>query len=104
MMIKLGKKHLSKIPIYNLDDHVQEGSIVLWQLVESKKFNWEGKFGTYFYATFARRCINLYRDYVLNNMIVLSESEDSCGYGYNLSTLVEDEYAKQYREKHRKEC
>lgn len=104
MMIKIGKKHLSKIPIFDLDDYVQEGSIVLWRLIESKKFNWKGKFSTFFYAAFDRRCINLYRDYVLNNMIVLSEAEDFYGYGYHLTKLVEDQYAVQYREKHREEC
>lgn len=39
MMIKIGRIHLSKIPIYDLDDYIQEGSIVLWKLLESKKFN-----------------------------------------------------------------
>lgn len=104
MMIKIGRKHLSKIPIYDLDDYVQEGSIILWQLMKSKKYNWKDKFSTLFYAAFERRCINLYRDYVLKNMIVLTEAEDIYGYGYHLTRLVEDEYAKRYREKHREEC
>lgn len=104
MMIKIGKEHLSKIPIYDLDDYVQEGSIVLWQLVESKKFNWESNFSTFFYTAFDRKCINLYRNYVLKNMIVLSEAEDFYCYGYHATTLVEDEYARKYREKHREEC
>lgn len=104
MMITIGRKHLSKIPIYDLDDYVQEGSIVLWRLLESKKFNWNSNFGTFFYTAFDRKCINLYRDYVLKNMIVISEAEDFYGYGYHLTKLVEDEYASRYRERHRKEC
>lgn len=104
MMIKIGRIHLSKIPIYDLDDYVQEGSIVLWKLVESKKYNWYGNFSTLFYAAFDRKCINLYRDYVLKNMIVLSEAEDFYGYGYHLTRLVEDEYVRKYRERHREEC
>ena len=104
MMIKLGRKHLSKIPIYDLDDYVQEGSIVLWQLVRSKKFNWKGNFSTFFYTAFDRRCINLYRDYVLKNMITLSEAEDFYNYGYHIVKFVEDEYVRRYRERHREEC
>ena len=104
MMIKIGRKHLSKVPIYDLDDYIQEGSIVLWKIVQSKKYNWKGNFSTYFYNAFNWRCISLYRNYVLKNMIVLSEAEDIYCNGYNLTVLVEDEYAKRYREKHREEC
>ncbi|MCH5314562.1 MAG: hypothetical protein J1E81_01515 [Eubacterium sp.] len=104
MMIKIGKEHLSKIAIYDLDDYIQESSIVLWQLIQSKKFNWESKFSTLFYTAFDRKCTNLYRDYVLKNMIVLSESEDFCYYGYHATLLVEDEIARKYRERHREEC
>ena len=101
MMIKIGRIHLSKIPIYDLDDYIQEGSIVLWKLLESKKFNWKDKFSSLFYIAFDRRCINLYRNYVLKNMVAVHESEDFYGYGYHLTRLVEDEYAKKYREQQR---
>lgn len=104
MMIKIGRIHLSKIPIYDLDDYIQEGSIVLWKLLESKKFDWTGNFSTYFYTAFDRRCINLYRNYVLKNMIAVHEAEDFYFYGYHLTRLVEDEYARAYRERHREEC
>ena len=104
MMVKIGKQHLYKIPIYDTDDYIQEGSIVLWQLIQSKKYNGNGKFSSLFYTVFDRKCNNLYRDYVLKNFIEISESEDLYCYGYHVATLVEDEYARTYREKHREQC
>lgn len=99
MMIKIGRLHLSKIPIYDTDDYLQEGSIVLWSLIKSGYSKRRGKFSTLFYTSFDRRCINLYRDYVMKNLLKVNESEDYYDYGYQVSTLVVDEYATEYREK-----
>lgn len=104
MMVKIGNQHLSKIPLYDTDDYIQEGSLVLWQLIQGRKYNGKGKFSTLFYTVFDRRCINLYRNYVLKNFIEISESEDLYCYGYHIATLVEDEFARTYREKHREQC
>ena len=104
MMVKIGKKHLSKVPIYDTDDYIQEGSLVLWHLVQSQTYNGSGKFSSLFYTAFDRKCINLYRDYVLKNFIEISESDDLYCYGYRVATFVEDEFAKSYREKHREQC
>ena len=59
------------------------------------------KVSNLFYTAFDRKCTNLYRDYVLKNMVQLSETEDYYGYGYHIGTFIEDEYARQYREKQR---
>ena len=104
MMVKIGKQHLSKVPIYDVDDYIQEGSIVLWQLIQSGKYNGKGKFSSLFYTAFDRKCINLYRNYVLKNYIEISESDDLYCYGYRIATLIEDEFARSYREKHREQC
>jgi hypothetical protein len=101
MMIKIGREHLSKLHFYDIDDYVQEGSIVLWSLIQSHRFDGERKFSNLFYTAFDRKCTNLYRDYVLKNMVQISETEDYYAYGYRVCTFVEDEYAKQYREKQR---
>lgn len=104
MMIKIGYMHLRKIPIYDEDDYVQEGSIVLWTLIQSRKYDSRGKFSTLFYTAFDRKCTNLYRDYVLKNLIQLAEQEDLYHYGYHTTTFAEDAYAEKYREQHREHC
>lgn len=99
MMIKIGREHLRKVPIYDKDDYIQEGSLVLWKIIDTRKYNGRGKLSSLFYTMFKRRCINLYRNYVLKNRIQLSECEDYYCYGYHICTLVEDEYATEYRRK-----
>lgn len=101
MMVKIGKKHLSKLYLYDVDDYIQEGTVVLWKLIQSRKHDGKRKFSNLFYSAFEHKCINLYRDYVLKNMVQLYTDEDYYNYGYRVVTLVEDEYAQQYREKQR---
>lgn len=101
MMVKIGKKHLSKLYLYDVDDYIQEGTVVLWRLIQSRKYDGKRKFSNLFYSAFEHKCINLYRDYVLKNMVQLYTGEDYYNYGYHVVTLVEDEYVQQYREKQR---
>lgn len=101
MMVKIGKKHLSKLYLYDVDDYIQEGTVVLWKLIQSRKYDGKRKFSNLFYSAFEHKCINLYRDYVLKNMVQLYTDEDYYNYGYRVVTLVEDEYVQQYREKQR---
>ena len=101
MMVKIGKKHLSKLYLYDVDDYIQEGTVVLWRLIQSRKYDGKRKFSNLFYSAFEHKCINLYRDYVLKNMVQLYTGEDYYNYGYRVVTLVEDEYVQQYREKQR---
>lgn len=105
MIMLLGKKHLGSIPIYDADDYFQEGSLVLWKLVSQNRYNAQaGKFSNLFYTAFQRKCLSLYRSYVLKNYIQIAESEDFYHYGYQVSILTEDDYAKRYRETHRQQC
>ena len=100
MMIKIGRKHLSKIPIYDTDDYVQEGTILLWTLIQKKKYNGKGKLSSLFYTAFDRKCINLHRSYVLKNLVQIHETDDDLYYyGYHICRLVIDEYATEYRKK-----
>jgi hypothetical protein len=100
-MIKLGNKYLSDIPIYDIDDYVQEGAILIWKIISERKFTSGSNFNALFYKSFENKCITIYRNYVLHNLIVVSEYDYD---GEIHSILVEADYAKKYREKHREEC
>lgn len=104
MMVSIGRKHLSKVPLYETEDYIQEGCIALWSLIQKGSYNGGCKISSLFYTVFERRCTNLFRDYVLKNYIKVHESEDLYHYGYDICTLVIDEYAIQYREKHKEQC
>ena len=102
IMIKIGRKHLSKLYIYETDDYIQEGSLVLWSLLKKRVYDGRAKFFSLFYTAFTYKCTNLYRDYVLKNLIPLSQTEDFYCYGYSASKIVIDQYADEYRIKQRK--
>ena len=105
MMVSIGRKHLERLNAYEPEDYIQEGSITLWGLIEKNAYNGKGKISTLFYTAFERRCTNLYRDYVLKNFVQISaNTDDLYCYGYSTCILVEDEYAKAYREKHKEQC
>lgn len=105
MMIRIGSKHLASIHLYETEDYIQEGSITLWDLIEKSRYNGKCKISTLFYSAFERRCTNLYRNYVLKNLIQVGPvAQDLYSYGYNLCTLVEADYAIAYRIKHREQC
>lgn len=101
IMIKIGRKHLSKLYIYETDDYIQEGSLVLWSLLKKRVFDGRAKFFSLFYTAFTYKCTKLYRDYVLKNLIPLSETEDFYCYGYSVSKIAVDQYASEYRIKQR---
>ena len=88
---------------FDTDDFLQEGYILVWKAISNGGFK-GGKFANYYISAIRRRYISLYRSYTLKNAIRISESEDLYHYGYQVCTLVESDYAKQYREKHREQC
>lgn len=100
MMLKLGRMYLGRIPIYDNDDYIQEGSILIWRKIRDRKWNpGSGRFGNFFYTAFRFRVLHMYRTYVMKNMIKINEDEDYYCYGYRICTLVVDEFAIEYREK-----
>ena len=101
MMVKIGRWHLGKLHFYDTEDYIQEGSVVLWKLIQSRKYDREGKFSNLFYTAFDRKCISLYRSYMMKNLVQLSESKDCYSYGYRICHFVEDEYAREYADKQR---
>lgn len=88
---------------FDTDDFLQEGYILVWKIISNGRFK-GGKFANYYISSIRRRYISLYRSYTLKNAIRISESEDLYNYSYQVCTLVESDYARQYREKHREQC
>ena len=93
-------KYRTQLP-YDTDDYMQEGRILIWQIADKKNYK-TGNFHNYFISAIRFRYYNLYRDFVLKNLIRIGGYEDCRGNPYEI--LVEVEYAKQYREKHREDC
>lgn len=98
MMVKIGKQHLSVCGLYDNDDYIQEGSIVLWNLLEKQTFrNRRGKLSSLFYTAFRNRCIKMYWNYAGKNLFPVSESPDYYNYGYNICRLVIDPRLEEHR-------
>lgn len=92
--------YIDKMETYDLEDLMQEGSIIAWQIIS--RGNWseeKGRFSTYFGRAFRNRLCNIWRDYNLKNLVCIGEQEDY--YGNITRILVESEWAKEYREKQR---
>jgi hypothetical protein len=93
-------KYRSQLP-YETDDYVQEGRILLWRIALKKNYR-RGRFKSYFARAIRFRFSNVYRDFVLKNYVCIGCYVDLKGNAYEV--LVEADYAKQYREKHREYC
>ena len=93
-------KYRSTLP-YDSDDYMQEGRILLWKIALQKTY-WRGCFKRYFTNAIRFRFNNLFRDYVLKNLVRIGEYQDFYGNTYQI--LVVSDYAKNYREKHREHC
>ncbi len=90
------KMYIGKMDTYDIDDFLQEGRIVAWEIISRGNFK-GGKFSTYFGAAIRYRLCNIYRKYNLKNLICIEETEDY--YGNIIRTLVESDYAKESRRK-----
>ena len=93
-------KYRSTLP-YDSDDYIQEGRILLWKIAIQKNYR-RGSFKKYFATAIRFHLSNLYRDYVLKNYICIGGYTDLYGNAYQI--LIESDYAKNYREKHREHC
>lgn len=88
--------YTGKLDLYDMDDFLQEGRIVAWEIISRGNFK-GGKFSTYFGAAIRYRLCKIFRDYTLKNLVCIDEHEDL--YGNITRTLVESDYAKNYRRK-----
>ena len=90
----------SQLPFDN-DDYLQEGRIVLWEIIAKGTFK-PGNFRNFFISAMKFHFRHLYRDYVLYNMIRIGGYEDCRGQAYQI--LIEAPFAARFREKHRIHC
>ena len=90
-----------KMITYQTEDFLQEGSIVAWQIIVRGTFR-TGNFSAYYGSAIKKRFANIYRVYTLKNLICIGQREDV--YGNLTSILVVSDYARAYREKHRRHC
>ncbi len=93
-------KYRSQLPL-DTDDYMPEGRILLWQIALQRSYR-QGCFTRYFATAIRFRFSNLFRDYVLKNLVRIGEYQDFYGNTYQI--LVVSDYAKNYREKHREHC
>ena len=93
-------KYRDQLP-YDTDDYLQEARILLWKIAVKRNFR-AGNFRNYFVSAIRFCYSNLYRDYVLKNYIRIGGYEDNRGNTFEI--LVEAEYARQYRERHKEYC
>ncbi len=104
MMVKIGKYHLSACGIYDPNDYIQEGSLVLWSILSKETIRDKGgKLSSIFYTAFRNRCIRLYWNYARKNLFPVSEKPDHYHYGYQICTLVKDSHLEEHRAKIREQ-
>ena len=90
------KMYSHKMDIYSLDDFIQEGQILMWDIIKKNNFK-SGKFSAYYGKAVRLRFASIWRQYNLKNLICIEESEDDYGHTYRI--LVESDYIREYRVK-----
>ena len=80
-------KYRSTLP-YDSDDYMQEGRILLWQIALQKTYR-RGYFKRYFTSAIRFRFSNLFRDYVLKNLVRVGEYQDFYGITYQILVVSE---------------
>jgi hypothetical protein len=93
--------YMGKMDTYDREDFLQEGRILAWTIISKGSFK-KGLFRVYFGSAIRKRLVNIYRTYTLKNLVCIDEQVDCRG---NVTrTMVESDYARAYREKHREQC
>ena len=91
------RMYIGTMDTYGVDDLIQEGWIVAWEIISRGSYKSGSKFSTYFGAAVRYRFCRIYRDFNLRNLVCVGEAEDL--HGNVIRTLAESEYAKEYRKK-----
>ena len=91
------RMYIGTMDTYGVDDLIQEGWIVAWEIISRGSYKAGSKFSTYFGAAVRYRFCRIFRDFNLRNLVCVGEAEDL--HGNVIRTLVESEYAKEYRKK-----
>ncbi|MCR5541235.1 MAG: hypothetical protein K6F71_10545 [Ruminococcus sp.] len=100
IILNAARMYRKRLPGYDIDDLIQEGYVLLWELVVVKhKAEKIDGFRAYFKAALTYRYINLFRHYYSFNPVILRQKSSYCG--YNIASVAESEYIKRYRAKKR---
>ena len=91
------RMYIGTMDTYGVDDLIQEGWIVAWEIISRGSYKAGSKFSTYFGAAVRYRFCRIFRDFNLRNLVCVGEAEDL--HGNVIRTLVVSDYAKEYRKK-----
>lgn len=108
IIFQLLKCGYDRIPIFDTDDYLQEGYILLWEICRKNLIE-KQYFVSYYRTALRHRFLNLYADYCRKNFLVAYEKEGSehniavcyvSGY-IEILDKQKQEYTKAYRSTHR---
>lgn len=97
------RMYRQSLSIFDTDDFLQEANIVIWNLVRKNNFR-EGNFEKYFAVAYRMRLRNIYRDYILKNLVILGIPKEDGQSGLTVACMAEDPKAEEYRVRHREHC
>ncbi len=99
IILNAARMYRGRIPGYEIGDLIQEGYVLLWQLVRKEGIGDKaGNFRAYFKVAVQHRFIRIFQHYYSFNPVILSEKA-CCE--YNIVYTAESEYIKKYRAKQR---
>ena len=100
IILKAARMYEDKMVGFDMDDLVQEGYILAWRLATGGK-DAGGKFRGFFKVAVRNHYSEIYRNYCRHNGVVITETVDAEGLGYNIVTMGEAEFIKRRRERDR---
>ena len=99
VFLKESRMYLDRMPIFDEDDFIQEGNILIWKILEEKRFQ-KGTFEAFVRTSYRRKLVDTYRSYCLKNPEILHHEEGRDG--YDIAILNESVYAERFREEQRR--
>jgi DNA-directed RNA polymerase specialized sigma24 family protein len=100
IILNAARMYGDKMEGFDMDDLVQEGYILAWRLATGEKDAGE-KFRGFFKAAVRNRYSEIFRNYCRHNGVVVAETVDFEGMGYNIVTIGEADFIKRRRERDR---
>jgi hypothetical protein len=100
IILNAARMYEGKMEGFDRDDLIQEGYILAWRLATGEK-DMDGKFRGFFKVAVRNRYSEIYRNYCRHNGVVVAETADFEGMGYNIVTIGEADFIKRRRERDR---
>lgn len=95
IILNAARMYRGRIPGYDMDDLIQEGYVLLWQLVGVDRVAERVQnFRAYFKAALKHRYLAIFRHYYSFNPVILREKAYN---GYNIAVVAESNYIKEFR-------